>query len=117
MATLEEILQSGIRDGVVEGIKSKLTSSYGPLSKIVEDAITGQLGPVKDLINQSIATCVNDADFRNQIITGTRSMLAKKLVERFGGEIEKQINALKSDPTTRARIVIAIEEIVASTKQ
>jgi hypothetical protein len=34
------------------------------------------------------------------------------LVQRFGGELEKQVNALKSDPTTRARITIAIEEIV-----
>jgi hypothetical protein len=39
-------------------------------------------------------------------------MLAKVLIQRFGGEMEKQVNVLKSDPTTRARITLAIEEIV-----
>lgn len=38
--------------------------------------------------------------------------LAKTLVQRFGGEIEKQVNVFKSDPTTRARITLAIEDIV-----
>lgn len=46
--------------------------------------------------------------------TAVRTTLAKTLVQKFGRELEKQVNALKSDPTTRARITIVIEEIVAS---
>jgi len=35
-------------------------------------------------------------------------------VPGLGGELEKQVNVLKSDPATRARITLAIEEIVKS---
>jgi hypothetical protein len=54
---------------------------------------------------------LND-EFREQIATQIRHKLASVLVARFGGELEKQVNVLKSDPTTRARITLAIEEII-----
>ena len=66
------------------------------------------------LLSDAVKSCVGDEAFREEIKSSTRKVLAKTLVARFGGEIEKQVNALKSDPTTRARIVLAIEEIVQS---
>ena len=36
--------------------------------------------------------------------------LAKVIVARMGGELEKQVNALKANPLTRAKITLAIEQ-------
>lgn len=64
------------------------------------------------MINDAISACVSDREFREDIRRSARSTLARVLVQRIGGEIEKQVNALKSDPTTRARITMAIDNII-----
>lgn len=109
----EQLLENAIRDGIRESVKSKLTSGYNsPLDKLIADCINSQSAKFRSMLEESIASCVNDKVFREEIAQAVRHSLAKTLISRFGGEMEKQVNVLKSDPTTRARITLAIEEIV-----
>lgn len=110
-----KLLEHAIRDGIREGVKSKLTSGYGsPLDKLVESAIAANADEFRALLSESIQSCLGNEAFREDIRTSVRTTLAKTLVQRFGGELEKQVNTLKSDPTTRARITVAIEDILKS---
>lgn len=108
----DKLLEHAIRDGIREGVKSKFTGYNKPLDALIESAIATHSGKFRVLLEDAIGSCVNDAEFRAEIATAVRHNLAKTLIQRFGGEIEKQVNVLKSDPTTRARITLAIEEIV-----
>lgn len=112
----EEIITDAVRDGLREGIKNKFSSHYGdnPIGRLIEHAIATKRQEFLDLLNDSLTSAIGDAGFREQIQSAVRQTLAKTLVSRFGGELEKQVNVLKSDPATRARITIAIEEIVKS---
>lgn len=110
----EKILEHAITDGFRDGIKSKLGGYNSELDKIVNAAITTHGVKFRQLLETSIEKCMNDEEFQKSVQDGVRSHLARTLVQRFGGEMEKQVNALKSDPTTRARITLAIEQIVAS---
>lgn len=108
-----KIIENSIRDGIREGIKAKLSASYGsPLEDIIKRCLETNSKAFRDLFEGAIATCISDAAFVEEIRCSVRHVLAKTLVQRFGGELEKQVNVLKSDPTTRARITLAIEEIV-----
>jgi len=117
MATdIDQEMLNAVRDGIRDGVKAKFSQSYSsPLDKLLQAAIDRHSGSFKSMLEDAIGSCVNDATFREEIASATRTLLAKTLVQRFGGEIEKQVNALKSDPTTRARITLAIEDIVKST--
>lgn len=109
----DTLLEHAIRDGLREGIKNKLTSSYGnPLEKLVEASIAAHGPAFRAMLDKSLESCIGDPTFQDDIASSVRSVLARTLVQRFGGELEKQVNTLKSDPTTRARITLAIEEIV-----
>ena len=113
----DKLLERAITDGLREGVKQRLGSSYSnPLDGLVKNALEKHSGAFTKLLEESIGSCITDSQFRSDISSAVRSNLAKTLVQRFGGEIEKQVNVLKSDPTTRARITLAIEEIVKSTK-
>lgn len=109
----DKILERAITDAFREGIKSKLTGYNSDLDKVVSAAITTHAAGFRKLMETAIGTCLNESDFIVQIQTAVRQKLASTLIQRFGGEMEKQVNLLKSDPTTRARITLAIEEIVA----
>ena len=108
----DKILLHAIQDGIRDGIKGKLSGYNTPFDKLIESSLTKHGSAFKSLLEESIGSCMNDAAFRESIATAVRHSLAKTLVVRFGGEMEKQVNVLKSDPTTRARITLAIEEIV-----
>jgi len=38
--------------------------------------------------------------------------LAKVLISKMSGELEKKVNELKQDPTTRAKITLAINKVM-----
>lgn len=109
----DKLVENAIRDGLREACKSKFQASYNnPLDKLLDSAVTKHAGMIQDLLSEAIGLCAADPDFRAEIKSSVRVTLAKILVQRFGGELEKQVNSLKSDPITRARIVTAIDEIV-----
>ncbi len=104
-----------VKDGIRQGISDKLKSSYSnPLDKLIENAIKVEEIQLKKLLIDSINNIVSEADFRKEIYDALRKNLAKILIQRFGGELEKQVNVLKSDPATRAKITLVIEEAVSS---
>lgn len=111
----EKLLEQAIRGALTEGMKEKLRYN-GTIDTLLKLSIEKHDAKFRSMLEDAIGSCVNDDSFREEIAGAVRTSLAKTLVQRFGGEIEKQVNALKSDPTTRARITIAIEEIVKSSK-
>ncbi len=109
----DKMFDDAIRDGIREGIKKRFTDSYNsPLEKVVSESIAKHTPKFRTILEDAIGSCLNDAEFTGDIQQAVRQSLAKMLVQRFGGELEKQVNALKSDPITRARIVMALDEIV-----
>ena len=112
---IEEAVVNAMRDAIREGVKKQITDSYNsPLKAVCDAALSKHNESFRKMLEESIASCINDAIFREEIARAVRHSLAKTLIARFGGEMEKQVNVLKSDPTTRARITLAIEEIVKS---
>jgi len=110
----DDVFTAAIREGLQKGIVSQLSGYNSSLSKLIEEQLKERSGAIKTLLESSIQSAVGDPVFVEEIKAAVRTTLAKTLVQKFGGELEKQVNALKSDPTTRARITLAIEEIVAS---
>jgi hypothetical protein len=108
-----QLVENAVRDGLREGIKQKLTSSYSnPLDRLIEQCIAANSTAFTTLLQESLSSAIGDPEFRSTLKASVRTVLAKTLVQRFGGELEKQVNVLKSDPATRARITVAIEDIL-----
>ena len=109
---INEQLVRSVQDGIREGVKAKLVGYNSPLDKILNDCIAKHDAQLRTMLSDAITSAVGDEQFREKIRSEVRHKLATLLVQRFGGELEKQVNVLKSDPTTRARITLAIEGIV-----
>ena len=105
-------MQRAVSEGLRKAVADKLSGYNSPLDKVLADAVAAKSGDIRGLLVESITSCFTEQDFRQQIATAVRHKLAQILIQRFGGELEKQVNTLKSDPATRARIILAIEEIV-----
>jgi hypothetical protein len=109
-------LVRAIREGLAKAIDAKLSGYNSPLDKIIADVIKLNVVEIRKLLLDGIGSALKDQDFRQQIQQVVRQKMARQLIEKFGGELEKQVNLLKSDPATRARITVAIEDIVKGAK-
>jgi len=110
----DKVILEALKDGLREGIKSKLNSYNSTLSNLVEAAINENKPALTSLVSDAVKVALSDAPFRESVIDAVRSQMSRTLVSKIGGEIEKQVNALKSDPATRARITLALDAIVQS---
>ncbi len=108
----DEMLLNALRDGLRTAVADKLKGYQSPLDEMIKRSIENHRTKFQSMLDDAIGKCVNDNQFRSHIADAVNSNLAKTLIQRFGGDVEKQVNALKSDPTTRARITLAIEQIV-----
>lgn len=109
----DKLMFETLRDVMREAVKARLSSSYSnPFNDLFQMVIDANSGSLRSMLDDAIKSCVNETAFREEIAEGVRRSLAKTLIARFGGEMERQVNALKSDPTTRARITLAIDEII-----
>jgi len=109
--TLAKELLDAVKAGLHAAVKDKLSSAYNnPLQKALEGVVEHHAPLLRQLLTETIATALGDGEFRKAVQDALRTKLAKVLVERFGGELERQVNQLKSDPATRARITLAVEE-------
>ena len=112
MPDLESDLLQAVKSGLHAAVKEKLASYNSPLEKLLTGIVQSNESELRTLLTDAISSALGDGLFREEIMAGVRKKLATILVQRFGGELEKQVNMLKSDPATRARITLAIEEII-----
>lgn len=109
---LQKLVEQTVRESLADAVASKLGGYNSPLDAMIADVVKIHDGAFRTLLLESIGSALADHDFRRTIATAVRAKLARTLIEKFGGELEKQVNQLKSDPTTRARITTAIDDIV-----
>jgi len=83
-----------------------------PLRNICEKVVNKHSGKLESIIDGAVNRLVYSADFDAEINSALNKMLARLLIEKIGGELEKSVNKLKQDPTTRAKITVAIDKII-----
>lgn len=102
--TIHEDFQKAIRKGIETGVAGLFSNSYGnTYHKKIEELVSQNFDGLRSLMTEAINSCVSDAQFKEEIKASFRQQVAKKLIERFGGEIEKHVNAEKAKAEAEAR--------------
>lgn len=110
---LDRDIQQAIRASIGVAVKEKLGGYNSPLDPIVKRAIDRISGNLESMIVGCITSLTDTAEFKEQVREALHEKLARTLVSRFGGELEKQVNDLKANPSTRAQITLAIARIAS----
>lgn len=112
--TLEQEILSVVQSSLAAGIAKTLESSYGnPIGKLAENAVASRQTEIQELFTGAIDQALS-ADFMPALKTACAHKLAKILVSKMEGEIEKKANDLRSNPETRAKITLAISKCIES---
>lgn len=109
---LDRSIAFAIRDSLFEVVKSKLGAYNSPLDKILAEAIENRKSDLIKLFNESFEITLNNEEFRKNLKEAFNHKLARVLLNKFEGEVEKRANDLRATPENRARIVLAIESVL-----
>jgi endonuclease III len=109
----KEILQTA-QQAIATAITTELTGYNKPLSNLVNKVISENEDCLFALIDGEIKELISSGGFKNVLKSELQSKLAKVLINKTGGEFEKKVNELKQNPKTRAKITLAIDEIISS---
>lgn len=97
---------------IVEAVGKELTGYNKPLTNYVNEVLENHKSDFMSLIDNEVSTMLKAPEFKVALSKALNEKLAKVLVSRLGGELEKQVNELKSNPETRAKITLAISRIM-----
>lgn len=80
----ENVLKAAIQDGIRDGVKAKLSSSYGdnPMSKLITEVLNKHDSEFRAMLVEALGSAIGDKEFREQIKVAVRHALAKTLISR-----------------------------------
>lgn len=110
---LEEQVIKTVHEALTEAIKSKLGGYNTPLDRLINECIQRHSSGISALLDEAVSACLK-GDFKEALQDACTRRLAKVLISKSEGEIEKQANELRSSPEFRAKLVVAISETVKS---
>lgn len=112
IADLDRRVLDAARGAIADAVKSELVGYQKPLSQICERVIADHEAEIYSLINDELTSLLTADEFRCALKTALNEKLARVLVARTGGELEKRVNELRARPEARAKITLAITRLV-----
>lgn len=113
MKTLENTVFDIVRSSITEHLNKRLSETYSsPLDPFLKAAIEKNASLITATYEAAVVEAISRADLKPALVEAFNHKLARVLVSRFEGEIEKRAIEMRNDPTFRAKVTLAIEAAV-----
>lgn len=110
---MEKTLTSAVHSAIFEAVKAKIAGYNSPLDPMINAVVEKRGDLIRTLVDDAFTDALS-GQLREGLRTALAHKLAKILVSKMEGEIEKRVNDLRSNPTTRATITLAVENAIKS---
>lgn len=117
LTDFEKLMLDTAREYLHKAVSERLVAYDSPLKKIIEDAFKVHDEELRKLVYDALGTTIKKADFKVAVKQAFDHKIARCMVEHLASVVDKAVNAIRSDPTIKARMVLAIENIIEETKQ
>ena len=112
----EIINKKEVLEIAIEAIKVKIGERFSgyssPLNSIADRVISEHEDEIKDIFETCISTTLKNKTFKETIQEEFTHKIAKAMVGKLEGSVEKAVEKLRQDQTIRARMILAIENII-----
>lgn len=99
---------------IYDALKKKIGDSinYNEMHRVIEGVVESRRDELQALLNNCLDKVLADKKFRDVIVEEFRHKVAKNLVAKLEGAIEKNVNKFRADPILNARMITAVEAII-----
>lgn len=117
MTELEKQIKNKIYDSIWEWLRTFFSSYSNPLNKLCAEVFEWEREQVVSTLKKVMWDLVRTPEFEQTLREEFNRKIAKSLVWFLEWHVDKATNALKQDPTLKAKMIIAIENIVVNNIQ
>ena len=114
MTDLEKQILQTAQTSVNAAIKEGLTGYNSPLTKMVHKVVEEHDSQLHSVMKEAFGSVIETKDFKSACVSAFQHKLAKTMVSKLEGSVEKAVNSIRQDPTLRAKMILAIERIIES---
>jgi hypothetical protein len=82
------------------------------LLEMVESSMEKQREPIMKVLDETLSSVVSNPHFKTTIQEEFEHKVAKSLVAKLEGTVEKAVEVYRQNPALRSKMIIAIENIV-----
>ena len=109
---LESDILQVVQQSITESIKTVLTGYNSPLNTLVTQVVNSHSGSLRSIINDSFSEVISTKEFKQSIVSAFSHKIARSIISNNEGLFDKVSNELKQDATFRAKITLAIGNVV-----
>lgn len=111
--TIEE---AEIKEIVVAGLREKIATryTYEAVDRIVQEVMVEESSRenLKRFIRECLSFVKGDKAFEKMVKEEFQHKVAKSMVGKLEGTVERAVEAIRQDQTLRAEMILAIEKII-----
>ena len=113
MTGLDKEILSVVQSAVTTSIRDTLVNKYdSPLIKLVKQVVEDHNTELKKLINDSFEQVIRTDEFKESIVSAFSHKVARTIISNNDGLFDKVSNELKQDAVFKAKISIAVSNVV-----
>lgn len=109
---MEQDILRAVNAAIGDSIRQHLTGYSSPINGLVSKVVQNHSANIEKVIDKSVTSLIKSDGFECAIHEQLNKKLAQVLISKMSGELEKQVNILKQNPQTRAKITLAISDII-----
>lgn len=107
----EDVLKV-VTDALVSKIGERMNAYSSPLNKVIDDVIEDHAETIRTIANSCLKETLATKEFRQTVKEEFTHKTAKAMVGKLEGSVEKAVEVLRQNPTLRAQMILAIENII-----
>lgn len=104
------LIRKSLADSVVKALESGYNS---PLNKCIEACINRHKAELESLVDRLLTSTLDSMELREDILRAFKDKVARVIVSKADGAVEKAVNEYRQNPVFRAKLTMAIEKLIA----
>lgn len=109
---IEHLVTDAFRAGLQKMLEQQIGSYNNPVAKIAEQILAAHADQIRVLLEDAVSNALSSKVLKSDLREAFGHKVAKLLVSKLEGEVEKRVNDIRSDPIMRAKMLLAIEQVV-----
>lgn len=106
-------IQELVMGSIMDKFGKEISSSYGsPITPIIVEVINENRDEIKKQFQEALDESFNDKEFVKIVRQEFKHKVAKTMIGKLEGEVERAVGAIRQDQTMRARMILAIEKLI-----
>lgn len=112
MTNLEKDILQTAQQSVAAALRQVLTQYDSPLNRLVKVVIEEHSSELKSLISDSFSQVIRTDQFKQSIVDAFSHKVARTIISNNDGLFEKVSNELKQDAIFKAKMSLAVSNVV-----